>query len=243
MTWAVFRHQSKHRGVKLHVQVDVGRALPLEASVTAANASERKQLLARLREAVLYVLDRGYVDYSLYQAIHDAGSLFVARLKGHCACRVLERRLLTSADIRAGVVSDEWVEVGSAATAGQLTARVRRVTVRGTDGKEVVLLTNSEDLDAQTIALIYRWRWQVELFFKWFKCVLGCGGHWASRSQSGLTIQVYVALLASMLLNLWTGVRPNKATFQMICLYFQGWASEAELTRHIRQAQAKARGP
>ena len=247
MTWALFRHQSAHRGVKLHVQVDVGRGLPLAASLTPANASERKELLKRLRAAVLYVMDRGYVDYGLYQAIHDAGSLFVARLKGHCAYRVLGDRLRTAADVRAGVVADQWVDVGSAATAGTLTARVRRLVVRPrgapADGsKDVVLLTNT-DLPAETIALIYRWRWQVELFFKWLKCVLGCGGHWVSRSETGLTLQVYVALLASMLLNLWTGARPNKATFQLVCLYFQGWASEAELARHIEAIRPTAQGP
>jgi hypothetical protein len=244
MTWALFRHQSTHRGVRLHVQVDVGRGLPLAASVTPANASERKALLTRLRAAVLYVMDRGYVDYALYQAIHDAGSLFVARLKGHCACEVLDKRLLSRDDIRAGVVSDEWVRVGSGATEGELTAGVRRITVKAGDGKaDVVLLTNGAGLDARTVALIYRWRWQVELFFRWLKCVLGCGGYWASRSENGLTLQVYVALLASMLLNLWTGTRPGKAAFQMICLYFQGWASEQELARHIESARPKARAP
>jgi hypothetical protein len=248
MTWALFRHQSAHRGVKLHVQVDVGRGSPVEASLTPANAGERKELLKRLRSAVLYVMDRGYVDYSLYQAVHDAGSLFVARLKAHCACRVVGDRLRTAADIRAGVIADQWVEVGSAATDGKLTARVRRLVVRPkgapADGsKDVVLLTNSTDLPAEAVALIYRWRWQVELFFKWLKCVLGCGGHWVSRSESGLTIQVYVALLASMLLNLWTGARPSKATFQMVCLYFQGWASEAELAHHIDAIRPTAQGP
>ena len=184
------------------------------------------------------------MDYSLYQAIHDAGGLFVARLKSHCACRVLDRRLLTREEVRAGVVADEWVEVGSAATAGALTARVRRVTVKGKGGKgDVVLLTNSAELDAGAVALVYRWRWQVELFFRWFKCVPGCGGHWVSRSETGLTMQVYVALLASMLLNLWTGARPNKATFQMVCLYFQGWASQQELTRHIDAIRPTAQAP
>jgi hypothetical protein len=193
---------------------------------------------------VLYVTDRGYVDYGLYQAIHDAGSLFVARLEGHCVGRVTDRRPLTRDDLRAGVVADEWVEVGSRATEGALTARVRRITIKGGGGRgDVVLLTNSPDPDATTVALVYRWRWQAEPFFRWFKCVPGCGGHWASRSEAGLTIRVYAALLASMLLNLWTGARPNKATFQMICLYFQGWAPEAELTRYIEAARTTAQGP
>lgn len=233
MVWALFRHHSTHRGVKLHVQLDVDRGLPLGVSLTDANASERKALLKHLRQAVLYVMDRGYVDYPLYQAIHDAGSLFVARLKGHCVCRVVADRLKTRADIKAGVISDQEVTVGSSATAGQLTCRVRKIVVRGSDGKELILLTNSFDLAAEQVALIYRLRWQVELFFRWFKCILGCT-HWLSRSASGLTIQVYVAILASMLLSLWTGGRkPNKATWQMICLWLQGWASDAELARHI----------
>lgn len=237
MTFALFRHQSKHRGVKLHVQLNVQSWIP-SASLSNANGSERKALLKQLREAVLYVMDRGYVDYPLYQAIHDAGSLFVARLKNQCVCKVVSNRLKSKADIKAGVIADQEVIVGSQATAGELTCFVRKIVIRSEGGKELILLTNS-DLPAEQIALIYRLRWQVELFFRWFKCVLGCT-HWLSRSENGLTIQVYVALLASMLLSLWTGRKPNKADWQMICLHLQGWASEQELTRHLKRAKTHA---
>ncbi len=238
MVWALFRHQSKHRGVKMHVQLDVASGVPLQVNLTAANASEKKVLRKHLRQAVLYILDRGYIDYSLFQAIHDAGSLVVARLKDNSSYTVLEDRPLRRADRAAGVVCDQYVAMGSSFTRGHLTARVRRLVIRGQDGREIVLLTNSE-LPAELIGLIYRYRWQVELFFRWFKCILGCT-HWMSRTESGVTLQVYVAILASILVSLWTGRKPTKALFQLICLYLQGWASEKELARAVESFRQKA---
>ena len=129
------------------------------------------------------------------------------------------------------VGSDEWVGVGSAFTQGDLTVPVRRVVIRDEDGHSVILLTNT-DLSAEIIGLIYRHRWQVELFFRWFKCILGCT-HWLSESQQGLTTQVYVAIIASILIRLWFGCKPTRRTFEMICLYFQGWANAKELAAHI----------
>jgi IS4 transposase len=88
------------------------------------------------------------------------------------------------------------------------------------------------DLPAELIGRIYRYRWQIELFFRWFKCILGCQ-HLLSLSQNGIKIQVYCALIASLLIRLWTGRKPTKRTFEMICLYFQGWATMDELMKHI----------
>jgi len=76
--------------------------------------------------------------------------------------------------------------------------------------------------------------WQIELFFRWFKCVLG-RRHLLSESQAGLTVQVYVALIANLLLTLWTGKKPTKRTFEMFCLFFMGWASEEELQKHLER--------
>jgi IS4 transposase len=88
------------------------------------------------------------------------------------------------------------------------------------------------DLPAETIAMIYRYRWQIELFFRWFKCVLGCR-HLMAHSLNGLTIQVYSALIASLLITLWTGRKPTKRTFEMLCFYFMGWATDQEVATHI----------
>src|SRR3990167_8763311 len=94
------------------------------------------------------------------------------------------------------------------------------------------------DLPAELIVLMYRYRWQIELFFRWFKCVLGCK-HLLAHSENGLTIQVYCALIASLLIRLWTGRKPTKRTFEMICLYFQGWATLEELIEHIEKLNSK----
>ena len=96
------------------------------------------------------------------------------------------------------------------------------------------------DVDAAWIALGYRFRWTVELFFRWFKCILGCR-HLLALDANGVAIQVYVALIASLLIPLWTGRKPTKRTWEMIQFYFTGWASLDELERHIADLQPGAK--
>ena len=90
------------------------------------------------------------------------------------------------------------------------------------------------DLDGELVALAYRFRWAVELFFRWLKCILGCR-HLLANSREGVTMQVYLALIASLLISLWAGRKPSVRTLEMIQFYFQGWANEAELTAHLNQ--------
>src|SRR3990172_2849663 len=101
----------------------------------------------------------------------------------------------------------------------------------------LLLATDRLDLPAEIFPLLFPRRWQIELFFRWFKCVLGCN-HLVALSQNGLTIQIYCALIASMLITLWTGRKPTKRTFEMISLNFMGWASDEELERHIEQLKS-----
>ena len=238
MVWATFRKKSDKRGVRLHLHYDIQRGIPSAAEITRALGSEKKSLRKLLQRGKLYVTDRGYIDYGLYQAIHEAGSFFVVRLKDNSSYEGLADRPLSKADRAAGVISDQQVRMGSAFTEGQLTAPVRRVVIRDEKAKQVILLTNT-DLPAELVGLLYRYRWQVELFFRWFKCILGCR-NWLSLSRTGLTLQVYVALLASMLVSLWTGRKPSRATFRVLCLYFQGWVRPEELTAYIEALKKKA---
>ena len=69
-------------------------------------------------------------------------------------------------------------------------------------------------------------------FFRWFKCVLGCK-HLLSQSEHGIRIQLYAALIASLLIVLWTGRKPTKRTLEMLQFHFQGWASASEVDAHI----------
>ena len=104
------------------------------------------------------------------------------------------------------------------------------------------MATNALDLSAELIAIAYGYRWQIELFFRWLKCVLGCR-HLLSQSASGVTIQVYCAIVAALMISLWVGGKPTKRTYEMLCYYFSGWASEEELDRHVQQLRAKASRP
>ena len=87
------------------------------------------------------------------------------------------------------------------------------------------ILDDYPQVAAELVALGYRFRWTVELFFRWLKCILGCR-HLLANSRDGVTIQVYLAIIASLLISLWVGRKPTVRTLEMIQFYFQGWASD-----------------
>lgn len=133
-----------------------------------------------LQPGRLYVYDRGYLDHELYRDILDAGSSFIGRIKDNGQYTVAEVRPLSAEAREAGVVSDELVRrLGTSHHKNVLkNHQVRLVKVQRTnDNSELEtwwLLTDRLDLPAELVALGYRYRWTVELFFRWLKCVLGC---------------------------------------------------------------------
>ena len=113
-----------------------------------------------------------------------------------------------------------WLGCDKSGAVFKQPLRVVEVETDKTDSQgrpEVLLLaTDRLELEAELVALGYRFRWAVELFFRWFKCVLG-RRHLLSESRNGVTIQVYVAMIASLLLSLWVGKKPTKRTYEMFC--------------------------
>jgi len=246
MIWALWRDGKK--GVKAHVHFDVLRAVPEDATVTVAACSEVAQLEKALKPDRIYVTDRGYACYRLFAAIGKAGSSFIARVKANTAFEVREERAVTPEAAEAGVVRDVVAaRLGADHHKDELGRAVRLVWVRtgGTDedGEPEVLLlcTDRLDLDAQLVALGYKYRWWVELFFRWLKCILGCR-HLISEKPDGVAIQIYLALIASVLVSLYTGRKPTKRIFEWLCFYFQGAVTEEELARYLRHlAKPKAK--
>lgn len=241
MAWALWQ-DDRHRAAKLHLHYDVFKGLPCAAAVTPAAGSEPAQLRAMLAPGCLYVLDRGYVDYQLFRDIRDAGSSFIGRVKDNTAFTVAEERPVPAAAAAAGVVRDVVLaKLGTAHHKDYLRQPVRLIVVRFTkaDGTraELWLVTDRLDLAAELVAIAYRHRWTVELFFRWFKCILGCR-HLLATNQNGVELQVYVALIASLLITLWTGKKPTKRTWEMLQFYFQGWATLDELQAHIDRLHA-----
>lgn len=243
MAWALWQ-DGKHRAAKLHLQFDVLKSAPCDACLTGATTGESAQLQAMLAPDRFYVLDRGYACYDLLRAIHAAGSSFLVRVKDSIAYGLSEERPLTDAGRAAGIVSDRQIfRLGQ--LYGQETWHhpLRLVVVRRTkaDGtvEELWLLTDRFDLPADLLALAYRYRWTVELFFRWLKCILGCR-HLLAHDANGVAIQCYAALIASLLVVLWTGRKPTKRTWEMLQFYLIGWASLKELERHLNDLDEPA---
>jgi Transposase DDE domain len=243
MAWALWMDDT-HRAAKVHLQFDILKAVPCDATVTPGASCEPAQLQALLQAGRLYVLDRGYASYDLFRDVVQAGSSLVARVKDTTAFGVTAARSLTAAAQAAGVVRDTVIHrLGT--LYGQDTWRhpLRLVVVRRTqaDGttEELWLLTDRLDLAAELIALAYRYRWTVELFFRWLKCILGCRP-WLSESANGVALQVYVALIASLLVVLWTGRKPSRRTWEMLPYDLIGWARVEEVERHLAGRPPKA---
>lgn len=117
----------------------------------------------------------------------------------------------------------------------------RRLAASGEGGKTgppsdgiLRIATNLLDVPAEIVADVYRHRWTVELFFRFFKHVLGCR-HLLSTARAGIEIQTYCAIIACLLLALWTGGKPTLRTYEMVCLYLQGWADQQELLAHLQK--------
>lgn len=243
MAWALWQ-DSTHRAAKMHVAFQVVQQIPIQVSVTAGNSSERSELRKFVEPGGFYVADRGYSDYSMFRDFDAKGTRFLIRIQENAAYEVLEERPLSLADRAAGVVRDVTVRrLGTEKHNSLLKQPLRIVEVRGSEPDQVwILATNAHDLPAELIKIAYHYRWQIELFFRWIKCVLGCR-HLLSESESGVTLQVYFAVIAALLIGLYTGVKPTKRTYEMICFYLSGLATAEELDRHIQKLRDKNKGP
>jgi hypothetical protein len=237
MAWALWL-DDQHTAAKMHVHFEVLRGIPVSVSVTVGNGSETQQLRLKLQSGRLYVIDRGYAEYRLFQQIIDAKSSFIGRLCENAVWELVDERPISAKARAAGVVRDcvVWLGCEQSGKVFEQPLRVVEVatgkTAAGGKPEVLLLVTDRMDLDAELVALGYRFRWSVELFFRWLKRIVGMR-HLIAESANGVRIQVYVAIIASLLLSLWVGKKPTKRTFEMFCLFFAGWASEQELLAHI----------
>jgi len=240
MAWALWL-DPQNRAAKMHVHFDVLKGVPTEVTVTAAQASERDQLRASLVPGGFYVIDRGYRGWDFFQDLIDAGVSFVARVQDNTVIHAAQERPLTAAARAAGVVRDVMIEfTGNERRKKTLKHRLRIVVVdtgkrlRNGTPDLLFLCTNRWDLAPEMVALAYQYRWSIELFFRWLKCILG-RRHLLANSPEGVTIQVYLAIIASLLISLWVGRKPTIRTLEMLQFYFTGWATEDELMAHLDQ--------
>ena len=251
MSWALW--QQDHNAVKAHVQFELLKGVPVVAALTEGNGDECDVLAGSLLPGRLYVLDRGYARYGLMQKIIDALSSFVVRIKDNSVFEVIEERELSQEALEAGVVRDAVVRLGGPKSGKPLRQPVRIVEVacrphqkahkngRGgpQQGETILLGTDRVDLPPEVVALIYEHRWDVEIFFRTFKHLLGCR-HLLSTCENGIEMQMYAAIIACLLIALYTGRRPTLRTYEMLNFYFMGWADLDELQNHIDNLKLQA---
>jgi hypothetical protein len=164
--WAQFRRRKA--GIKAHTMLDVRVGIPVFLRVTAAKTHDLWALDQITPEAgAYYVMDKGYIDFARLHRLHCAGAFFITRAKKNLDFGVRERR---PADAVAGVVSDRLIRLRGPKSRRLYPDTLRLIRyVDPETGKRLKFLTNNLILPAATIALLYRKRWRIELFFKWVK--------------------------------------------------------------------------
>ena len=194
--WA--RFQRTKGGIKLHLQLDHQGYLPCWALVTDGDTNEVRiaQKLV-FTPGTIVVMDRGYLDYALYERWSTAGVWFVTRERSNMVYRVVKRRAVPS---RGRVLADETIQLASEHARERCRIPLRRVTVWDAEGeRELVFLTNVWHLAASTIGAIYKERWQIELFFKAIKQNLRIKT-FVGTSENAVQVQIWTALIAMLLL-------------------------------------------
>jgi hypothetical protein len=192
--WALFR--STKSAVKLHTLLDLRGNIPTFIHISDGKLHDVNVLDILLPEpGAFYIMDRGYVDFERLFALHMAGSFFVIRTKSNTKYK---RRYSHSVDKSGGVRCDQTIVLTGVESVHDYPQPLRRVKYHDAQtGKTYNFLTNNFAIPAQTVADLYRYRWQVELFFKWIKQHLRIKSFFgtsenAVKSQIWIAISVYV---------------------------------------------------
>lgn len=194
--WA--RFQRTKGAIKLHLQLDHQGCLPCWALVTDGDTNDvRIAQKLNFAPGTIVVMDRGYLDYALYERWTKSGVYFVTRSRTNMLYDVVERHAIGT---RGNVKRDETIELAEGYGRKRCPSRLRQVTVWDAEHqRELVFLTNIFHLAASTIGAIYKDRWQIELFFKALKQNLKIKT-FVGTSENAVNVQIWTALIAMLLL-------------------------------------------
>jgi hypothetical protein len=247
---------------RLHTHFEVDRHVPIRIDVTRAaggDSDERAVLERTIVADRLYVMDRGYAKFRLFNKIVAAQSSYVCRIRDNSAWGVIEERPLSPEAVAERVTQDAIITLGASSKKEarpdhklrlltiqckphRKAGRSQRYSRAGSTGPAcdgvLRLVTNLLDVPAEIIALLYHYRWTIEIFFRFFKQILGCR-HLLSHSPNGIEIQTYCAIIACMLISLWTDKKPTIRTCEMICWYLMGVADLEEMLAHIDKLKTR----
>jgi len=192
MRWAVYKKGKN--ALRLHLAWDLNRMIPVEFALGAGTSNERAFLRSIVQAGLTYVADRGYFAFALFDHIQRAQAYFVMRAKENLQYTLLESLALTGAfPARWENVSDQRVSLSH-----DPFLHPYRLVRFSALGISFLLLTNRFDLTTFQVLLIYAYRWQVELIFKFLKHTLQ-GAHLFSQSARGSRVWFYLLLITALL--------------------------------------------
>jgi hypothetical protein len=188
--WARFR--SRKAAVKMHTLLDVRGSIPTFIEISPGKTHDVNILDQILPEAgSFYVMDRAYVDFQRLHVFQLCAAFFVVRVKKGV---LLRRRCSHPANVAAGVLSDHTVVLATSQSAQHYPEALRRIRYYDAEqDRKLSFLTNNFDLPALTIALLYKSRWKVELFFKWIKQHLRIKAFYGT-SENAVKTQIWIAV-------------------------------------------------
>lgn len=211
--WAKFRRAKG--GIKLHTLYDVVTQIPAFVHITAASVNDMNAMdVIPYESEAFYIFDRGYVDYTRLYRITNHSAYFVIRAKTNLQ---FSRMYSNKVDKRTGVKCDQVGKLTGFYVSKQYPGKLRRVKFYDQDSnRDFVFLSNNLDLSAEQIALLYKNRWQVELFFKWIKQHLKIKSFWGT-SENAVRIQVYSAIIAYCLVAIiGHDLKINRSTYEIL---------------------------
>jgi len=196
--WAKFRKAKG--GVKLHTLYDITTQIPAFIHITTASVNDMNAMdVIPYESEAYYVFDRGYVDFTRLYKITKHSAYFVIRAKSNLK---FERMYSKKVDKTSGVQCDQIGKLTGFYVSKQYPEKLRRIKFYDKQTKRnFVFLTNNLELTSEQIALLYKNRWQVELFFKWIKQHLKIKSFWGT-SENAVRIQIYTAIIAYCLVSI-----------------------------------------
>ena len=190
--WAKFRKAKG--GIKLHTLYNVTTQIPAFIHITAATVNDVNAMdYITYESGAYYIFDRGYVDYERLYKITAHSAFFVVRAKSNLK---FQRLYSLKVDKTKGVQCDQIGKLTGFYVSKDYPDKLRRVKFYDEETKRIfVFLTNNMELASEQIALLYKNRWQIELFFKWIKQHLKIKSFWGT-SENAVRIQIYTAIIA-----------------------------------------------
>ena len=195
--WAEFR--STKSGIRIHTQIDIVTEIPVFYRITNAKVHDVNSMDWFTYEPLAcYVFDRGYFDLARLYSIHVFGAFFIIREKGKPEYEIVDgESILDGTD---NVLKDQTIRFTKNANKEKYPGVIRRIVYYAPElHRSFVYYTNNFYLKAREIALLYKYRWQVELFFKWIKQHLQVKRFWG-ESENAVRIQIHIAIITYCLI-------------------------------------------